>query len=160
MDGLCDVKECNEPTFVAWRPLTERRGRQICEYHWCRHQNPEDSFDLFDEFKFRRPLRICKPVLKKCIPRCGCGRELLAGHRFCTVCAIERERQRKRLSYHKRKNPKPVQVEQENILQCRQCGRQRKAGYTYCSECAKHRKTMTRRQAQSRYWRKRHKVMV
>jgi hypothetical protein len=46
------------------------------------------------------------------------------------------------------------------MLQCRRCSQERKSGHTYCPECAKHCKTMTRRQAQSRYWRKRHKVTV
>ena len=37
MYGLCDVNGCVEPTLMSWRPLTERRGRQICEFHWLRH---------------------------------------------------------------------------------------------------------------------------
>jgi hypothetical protein len=160
MDGICDVNGCDEPTFMGWRPLTERRGRQICEQHWRRHLDEKDSFDLYDAFKFRRPEHKPRRPIQMETRRCGCGRELLAGHRFCAICAKERERRRKKRAYHERKNPKPEQVEQENTLRCKQCGRERKAGYTYCSECAKHRKTMTRRQAQSRYWRKRHKVAV
>jgi hypothetical protein len=53
-NGLCDVKGCQNLTLLGWRPLTERRGRKICEQHWRRHQDEKDSFDLFDEFKFRR----------------------------------------------------------------------------------------------------------
>jgi len=154
--GSCDVSGCQRETYMGWRPLTESRGRQICEYHWRRHCDEKDSFDLFDEFKFRRPLGIRKPIAKKDVHRCSCGRERLPGHKFCNVCAEERERQRKRQAYHKRKNPEPEPIVQEDILQCRACGGPREPGYTYCSECAKHRKTMTRRQAQSRYWRKQH----
>ena len=63
-NGLCDVKGCNKATYMCWRPLTERISRQICEYHWLKHKDETDSFDLFDEFKFRRALGIWKPVLK------------------------------------------------------------------------------------------------
>ncbi|MHC4560647.1 MAG: hypothetical protein ACYS80_25485 [Planctomycetota bacterium] len=95
MDGLCDVKVCQSLPLLGWRPLTERRGRKICEQHWHRHLDETDSFDLFDEFKFRRPEVIRIPVAKKYVPRCTCGRERLPGRRFCTECAAERERQRK-----------------------------------------------------------------
>jgi len=54
MNRLCDVKGCRSLPLLGWRPLTERLGRQICEYHWRRHKDEKDSFDLFDEFKFRR----------------------------------------------------------------------------------------------------------
>ena len=37
MDGLCDVKGCQGLPCSGWRPLTERRGRKICEQHWRRH---------------------------------------------------------------------------------------------------------------------------
>ena len=159
-NGLCDVKGCQGLPLLGWRLLTERRGRQICEYHWRRHCDKQDSFDLFDEFKFRRPAGIRKPVAKKDVARCACGREITPGHRFCNVCVKERERQRKKRAYHERKKPRAQPIENENMLRCRQCGRQRKPGYTYCSECAKHRKTITRRQAQSRYWRKQQNVRV
>ena len=159
MNGLCDVTGCRSLPLLGWRPLTERIGRKICEYHWRRHKDEKDSFDLFDEFKFRRPVGLRKPVARKHVPRCACGRELAPGCRFCTVCAAERERQRKKRAYHERKNQQEQPIEQENLL-CRRCGGQREPGYTYCSDCAKHRKTVTRRQAQSRYWRKRHNVRV
>jgi len=159
MNGLCDVKECRGLPLLGWRPLTERIGRKICEQHWRRHQDKQDSFDLFDEFKFRRPEGLYKPVKKKYVPRCTCGRERLPGRRFCTVCAKERERQRKKRAYHERKNQQQP-IEQESTLQCKQCGGSRLPDRIYCSKCAKHRKTVTRRQAQSRYWRKRHNVRV
>jgi len=44
MDGSCDVRECTQPTFMGWRPLTERLGKQICEGHWHRHKDPADIF--------------------------------------------------------------------------------------------------------------------
>ena len=146
--------------ILLYKPLTERRGRQICERHWRRHQDPKDGFDLFDVFKFRRPTGLYKPVAKKDTPRCSCGRELLPGRRFCAACAAERERLRKKQAYHDRKNQQQQPIEQENILLCRQCGGQRNPGHTYCLKCAERRKTVARRQAQSRYWRKRHTVGV
>ena len=82
MDGLCDVNGCRNLPLLGWRPLTERRGRQICEYHWRRHLDKQDSFDLFDEFKFRRPAGIPKPEAKKDVRRCACGRKLPSGRRM------------------------------------------------------------------------------
>jgi hypothetical protein len=75
MDGLCDVVGCSSLPLLGWQPLTGRRGRQICEYHWRRHLDKQDSFDLFDEFKFRRPAGLPKPVAKKSVSRCACGRD-------------------------------------------------------------------------------------
>ena len=54
-NGLCDVKGCQNLPLLGWRPLTEHRGRKICEQHWRRHQDENDRFDLYVEFKFRRP---------------------------------------------------------------------------------------------------------
>lgn len=154
MYGLCDVKGCQSLPLLGWRPLTERRGRKICEKHWRRHLDEKDSFDLFDEFKFRRPEGISKPVVKK-PARCACGQERLPGRRFCTVCAAERERQRKKRAYHERKNLQKQSIEQENILRCRHCGQQRKPGYTYCSDCAKRRGKQSNRERQRRhYWKR------
>ena len=121
MNGVCDVKECQGLPLLGWRPLTESLGRQICEYHWRRHLDKQDSFDLFDEFKFRRPAGLIKPVAKKYVPRCACGRELLPGRRFCTVCAAERKRQRNKQYYHGKKINQAEPTE-EITLKCKQCG--------------------------------------
>ncbi len=158
-NGLCDVKGCQGLPLLGWRPLTERIGRKICEQHWRRHRDNQDRFDLFKVFGFRRPAGFLKPAEKKDVSRCVCGRELLPGRRLCTACAKDRERQRKQRAYHKRKNQQQP-IEQENILLCRQCGGPRLPDHIYCSTCAKRRKIVTRRQAQSRYWRKRHNVRV
>jgi hypothetical protein len=158
-NGICDVEGCCRSTYMGWRPLTERIGRQICEFHWLRHRDEKDSFDLYDEFRFRRPVEIQKPVSRSHILRCSCGRELLPGRRFCTVCAAERKRQRKKRYYHGKKVNQAEPTE-EIILKCKQCSEPRLPNHIYCSKCVKHRKIMTRRQAQSRYWKKRHKVMV
>jgi hypothetical protein len=147
MDGICDVKGCNEATYLGWRPLTERRGRQICEFHWLRHKDETDSFDLYEAFKFRCPTRSHRRQIKTETPRCSCGRALESGHRFCAICVQERERQRKKRAYHERKNPEPAPAVQDDMPRCKACGKPRKSGHTYCEECAKHRKTMTRRQA-------------
>jgi len=124
MDGLCDVKGCQGLPLLGWRPLTERIGLKICTQHWRRHQDKQDSFDLFDEFKSRRPAGMPKPVETKDVPRFSCGRELPPGRRLCTACAAERERKRKKRAYHERKNQQQP-VEHENILRCKQCGEQR-----------------------------------
>ena len=103
-NGSCDVTGCTQPTLMGRRPLTERLGRQICEGHWRRHQDPEDDFGLFEAFSFRRPVGIQRPLAKKEVARCACGRERLPGHKFCTDCAQDRERQRMKEAYHERKN--------------------------------------------------------
>jgi hypothetical protein len=152
----CDVTGCSGRTHLGWRPLAERMGRKICERHWRRHKDEQDSFDLFEAFGFRRPPGIPKPAVKKDIAGCGCGRELEPGRRFCTVCAAERERQRKKRYYHDKKNSRAEPVVDENTLRCEQCGNARLPGHSYCGKCAERRNKMTRRQAQSRYWKKQH----
>jgi len=64
MDGLCDVvrlgsylfvvqnsapqivEGCNRATYISWRPLTERRGRQICKYHWNRYKDKKERKNI------------------------------------------------------------------------------------------------------------------
>ena len=107
MDGLCDVVGCSSLPLLGWRPLTERIGRKICELHWRRYRDEKDSFDLFDEFKFRRPAGIRKSVAKsaaqKDVPQfrrrtdtlcCRqCGGERKSGHTYCSKCSQSRQRQ-------------------------------------------------------------------
>ena len=156
MDGSCDVPGCNRQTFMGWRPLTEKIGRKICECHWDRHRDQQDSFDLFEAFGFRRPAGIPKQVTKKDVARCGCGRELEPGRKFCTACAAVRERQRKKQYYHEEKNRRAQPTVEEDALPCKQCNGARLPGHRYCQKCAERRKKITRRRAQSRYWKKQH----
>ena len=156
MDGLCDVTGCTGAVLLGWRPLTDRLGRKICEYHWLRHKDAQDSFDLYEAFGFRRPPGISKPVPKKDVARCACGREREPTRRLCEVCAAERERKRKKRYYHDKKSRAVEPVVDENTLQCRQCGDGRLPGHIYCEKCAERRRKTTRRQAQSRYWKKQH----
>jgi hypothetical protein len=157
MDGYCDVKGCTEPTFMGWRPLTERLGRQICEYHWLRHKDPEDSFDLFDAFGFRRPLP--KPLPKVVAERepelkvklCGCGKPLRPRCQYCTSCAAERERLRKQEWRAQQESPEDEPQQEAPRLQCRQCGAQRRRGHTYCNQCAERRKKQLHREHQRKY---------
>jgi hypothetical protein len=114
--GLCDVPGCTGQTFMGWRPLTERLGRKICEQHWRRHQDQHDSFDLYEEFGFKRPPGVPKPKVKNDVGRCGCGAERKASHRFCAACASERERRRKRQAYHNKKNRTVEPTVDENTL--------------------------------------------
>ncbi|MHC4154170.1 MAG: hypothetical protein ACYST6_04500 [Planctomycetota bacterium] len=160
MDGYCDVPECTNKTYMGWRPRSERLGKQICEDHWGRHKDPEGSLDLFEVFGFRRPVRIPKPVAKKEVGRCACGRKRLPGHKFCTDCAAERERERKREAYHKRKDGSQQEpAEQAETWRCRDCGGPRQAGHTYCLKCAqrreKHSNRERRRQCHRRTQKKR-----
>lgn len=131
--GICDVPECSRDTFMGWRSLTERTGRQICEHHWNGHKS--GSFDLYNAFGFRRPLLKTKPV--KLAEHCGCGEELQPGHKLCKSCAVERERERKREYYHRSKEEKPPK---EIVLLCKECGNEREPNRRYCSLCAKQRR--------------------
>jgi len=131
-------------------------GRKVCEQHWRRHKDEQDSFDLFEAFGFRRAAGVPKQVTKKSIARCVCGGELTPGRKFCTVCAAVRERQRKKQYYHEEKNRRAQPTVEEDALPCEQCGGARLPGHSYCGKCAERRNKMTRRQAQSRYWKKQH----
>ena len=150
----CDVTGCSGQTHLGWRPLTERLGRKICEQHWRRHKDEHDSFDLFEAFGFRRPAGIPKQVTKKDIARCVCGRELEPGRRFCTVCAADRERRRKKQYYHDKKNRTVEPVVRENTLRCRQCGGRRLPGRSYCEKCADRRKKRSNRERRRRSYQK------
>jgi len=144
---------------MKW-PLTERIGRKICKHHWRRHQNKQDSFDLFEVFGFRRPLGIRKSVPKKKSARCACGRERLPGRKFCTECATERERIRKKQAYHERKTrPQQEPTLQTHIRQCRDCGQPREAGHSYCSKCAEKREKQSNRERRRRSYRKTRKCV-
>jgi hypothetical protein len=121
MDGICDVKGCNEATYLGWRPLSERRGRQVCRQHWQRHLDETDGFDLYDAFSFRRPARSPKRLTGTKKRRCACGRALEDGHRFCNVCIEEHERERKRQAYHERKHAEPKPIVRDDTPRCRAC---------------------------------------
>ena len=120
--GLCDVSGCSGQTYLGWRPLTERLGRQICEHHWRRHKDEQDSFDLFDAFGFRRPAGIPKQVTKKGIARCASGRE---------------------------HEPKPVKGK---VSGCRDCEQPREPGHRYCENCGNRRKVESNRKRQQRLY--------
>jgi hypothetical protein len=96
-DEGCDVNGCPGRTHMGWRPLTEKTGRKVCEYHWRRHRDGQDSFDLFEAFGFRRPQPkkdIAPPVAELSLRRyCGeCGQPREAGHRYCPDCGRKRQR--------------------------------------------------------------------
>jgi len=127
--GLCDVPQCEEQTYMGWRSLRERTGRQICERHWEAHK--DNKFNLYDAFGFQRPLIKTKPV--KLIEYCSCGATLQPGHRLCNNCATGRERLRKREYYHQRKEEPPKVIS----LLCTECGQEREPNHRYCKLCAR-----------------------
>jgi hypothetical protein len=148
-NGICDIAGCQRKTYMGWRPLSEKMGRQVCEYHWCRHNDNSDNFNLFDTFDFPRLPVVqtgkswhtnAESVLRRCI----CGTELPKGYQYCQKCAKERERKRKREYRHKKKEAKLeslASTPKENILRCKteNCERERKYGHSYCDKCAKQR---------------------
>jgi hypothetical protein len=134
----CDVNGCTNETYMGWRPLTERIGRKICEQHWTRHQNPEDSFDLFEAFGFQRPPGIPKPVAKKDGPRRAAEPD--PGRKVCTQAIAE---------------PEPPREKPSELSGCRGCGAEREPGHTFCRSCAAKRKKQSDRERQRRRYRKR-----
>ncbi|MHC4567183.1 MAG: hypothetical protein ACYTE3_15680 [Planctomycetota bacterium] len=58
MYGQCGVPGCIGVVLLGWRPLTEEHGRQVCEEHWSRHKDPQDGFDLFEAFGFKKPAKL------------------------------------------------------------------------------------------------------
>lgn len=116
----CHVPKCTEQTFMGWKPDTAPRGHQICEGHWKRHLDAQDSFDLFEAFGFERPAGVAKLVLgvkkssdplvleefparKPSARRCrDCGDPREPGHRYCDPCGEKRkaESNRKRQQRH------------------------------------------------------------
>jgi len=170
--GICDVKECQRKTYMGWRPLTERIGRQVCKRHWDRHKNKNDRFNLFDALGFPESAKLptenkdfihqrgAKPEKR---PRlCVCGEELQPGHRLCKKCAAERERQRKR-EYQRKKRVGKAQyltddsVIEKDAIRCEGCGKERPPGHTYCEKCAERQKRKSNRERQRKY-RKRQRV--
>ena len=144
-DGICDVPKCNEVTYMGWRPLSEKIGRQICETHWNAYKS--GRFDLYDAFGFRRTRIKSKPV--NVIEHCSCGRELQPGHRLCRSCATERERERKREYYHRSKAKESAEI---ISLQCKQCGKKRLPGHSYCGKCAKIHRFRSRSKINRKYY--------
>lgn len=122
MNSLCDVQGCSRETYMGWRPLTERLGRQVCKYHWRRHKDELDSFDLYEVFKFRRPEGIRKPML---------------------ITSIE-----KKQICHGQKILKPVKSKGSG---CKACGAERETGHTYCQKCARYRQRQLHQRRQKRY---------
>ena len=96
-----------------------------------------------------------KAVAKEEVARCACGRERPARRRLCPVCALDRERARKKRAYHERKSrPQQEPAEQAHIRQCRDCGEPREAGHRYCSKCAQKREKQSNRERRRRSYRK------
>ena len=158
---LCDVPGCGNQAFMGWRPLTERRGRKICELHWRRHQDENDSFDLFEAFGFHR-LHQAKKHVTAAKSVCSCGRQIALGHKFCEVCVAERKRQRNRRAYHRRKKEQQStqSVNHENIQHCRACDSPREPGHTYCRKCSQDRQRQANRERQRRHYQKSVKCQV
>jgi hypothetical protein len=130
MDGLCDVTGCTRQTYVGWRPLTERLGRKICEHHWRRHRDEIDSFDLFEEFGFKRPeRRLTRPVRKE--PTRSIPDRVLPQNTPC-------------------EQTKPVRNPG-----CRSCGAERESRHTYCAKCSREQKKQCDRERQKRRYQKR-----
>jgi len=158
--GICDIPKCGKETYMGWRPLTERIGRQVCKRHWDRHKNKNDRFNLFDTFGFRKPpILLLKAKPEKQPERCACGEVLQPGHRLCKECAAERGRQRKREYYHQKRDDEFIRrlggsdIE-EKILRCKDCGKERLPGRSYCQKCGQRHSRKSNRERQRRYRKK------
>ncbi len=48
----CDVKDCSKASVLQYEAFGPGRKRQVgvCEYHWEKHCDEEDKFDLIGHF--------------------------------------------------------------------------------------------------------------
>lgn len=150
MEG-CDVPEgtagrCGRETLLGWRPLTERLGRKVCEYHFNRHKDPDDDFNLWDAFGFRRPAGVNRPAPKKDAPRLA--PEPAPRPVACIEPTVKPEPPQEKPELH----PIPAT---EKPPGCKACGAEREAGHTYCESCGRERKKLADRQRQKRRYEKR-----
>jgi hypothetical protein len=44
----CDVKRCRRPMLISYAAFGARRTKDVsvCQYHWDKHCDDEDKFDL------------------------------------------------------------------------------------------------------------------
>jgi len=133
MNGTCDVPGCTNKTYMGWRPLSEPKGKQICEYHWNLHK--VGGFDLFEAFGFRRPAGRPGRRIQDGSPRCACSRALPS-----VKPVVKAE-------------PKPEPV-RGNPSGCKACGAERQAGHIFCPTCSQQRKAESNRQRRMRAYRK------
>ena len=160
--GICDVKGCTRKTHLAWCSKTERIGRQVCEFHHRMHLDPDNRFNLFDAFSFKK---ISTKALKsergsrlsmQGDRRCACGAPRKPKCTYCEECAKEREKVRKR-EYQRRKRAGMAKTDNysvqasENKLVCKDCGGPRKPRHVYCPKCAWLRKRKSNRERQRKY---------
>ncbi len=45
---MCDVKRCNRPSILGYSAFGPKRNKDvsICEYHWEKHCDDDDKFDI------------------------------------------------------------------------------------------------------------------
>jgi len=124
---------------MGWRPLNETLGRQICKKHWTRHENPNDSFNLFAAFGLRRPARISKS-----------GAGLFAAGRLRqprpNMIAAEPLQQQETTKQTEGSGGRHAPG------RCRSCGQAREPGHTYCEKCSRERRAEKNRKRQKRHY--------
>jgi len=159
MDGTCDVPGCTNETYMGWRPLTEPKGKQICLPHWNRHKDPDDSFNLWDAFGFKRPAkRLTGPLKEKPeIAKQAKKRQKQAGGAVPLKSAEAPMETRRELAAlagvsHEAQQPIPEPAQNDGP-RCKACGGEREAGFTYCPSCAKERAKRSNRQRRMRAYR-------
>jgi len=146
----------------------------IREGHWLRHKDPNDDFDLFEAFDFRRPPGIRKPMALKAEPQIKAkakerqvqgGREKVCQKsdkaidtkkELATLAGVSHDTVDKVKTIEKHATP---QVKELNSRWCRACGAERETRHTYCPSCGRERKRHTHQQRQRRY-RQRHAQAV
>ena len=50
--GMCDVSRCKRPTLLSYAAFGAKRTKDVsvCEYHWFKHCDDGDKFDLRTHF--------------------------------------------------------------------------------------------------------------
>ena len=152
MNGICEVPECKEQSFMVWRPLTEKTGQQVCKPHFEKHKESRNEF-LYNAFRIKKAQTIATPDEKE---YCSCGRQRQQGHKYCPACIAKRKRQQRKDSYYKNKNAPAAPTEKTITLICgsEDCQSEREPNHRYCSRCAEKRKRESNRKRQRRHYRK------
>lgn len=59
---MCDVTKCNRPTSLGYSAFGPGKNKDvsICEYHWEKHCDEKDKFDIVEHFYPIRVEKKCK----------------------------------------------------------------------------------------------------
>lgn len=59
---MCDIGKCKRPNMLIYAAFGEGRNKEVevCEYHWEKHCDDDDKFDLHEYFYPSKSRRLQK----------------------------------------------------------------------------------------------------